>query len=567
MKKVIELIRVSTLQQAGDDRFSIPAQRTINRKTAAAHGLSLVKSIEISDVGGSDVLAAPEIQELLRLIQDPEIHGVVAREFSRLMRPENLGDFSLLQSFADSNTLLFLPDGPIDFSAKTGRLLGTIRAAIAGLEKSEFLERSFSSREEMRRQGKCPSAPHTRPFGVGYEDARGWFYLPEVEKVRRAFELFISGVSNFGELERETGLTRFNLRNVLSNPIYTGWRVYDKKRDGSKAGQYKSSDGRQAGRRKIARPPEEIIRVKVIENPIISESDFARVQAMLASKRDRHLRARHSTESRFAYHGFLVCSLCGGLEWGKTYRSESGTWDYYVCKNRIWRDRAVEQRCVAPNMKRDRLETHLDQLFSTRLTDAGFIRELADALDQRQRGTQSSRSAIDRLREQLAKLEEKRQRILGGYFEGLISQEDRDARLIAVDRDRTIAAAALESELPTHEPISAEQLVEYFRPLFTWGFLKAEAKRRILFSLVPEIHVANYVVSGLGVLVSGLGGNVPSESDDAGTNKKPPGGVTLDSGALLFARDRRTVGDYVNRHTTGNLIADRPSRIIIPLNH
>ena len=108
MKKAIELIRVSTIQQAGDDRFSIPAQRTINRKTAAANGLTIAKTIEISDVGGSDVLASPEIQDLIKRIQSPEIEGVVAREFSRLMRPENLGDFSLLQAFADSKTLLYL---------------------------------------------------------------------------------------------------------------------------------------------------------------------------------------------------------------------------------------------------------------------------------------------------------------------------------------------------------------------------------------------------------------------------------------------------------------------------
>ena len=38
----------------------------------------------MSDVGGSDVLNAPEMKELLALIENPEIHGVVAREFSAL---------------------------------------------------------------------------------------------------------------------------------------------------------------------------------------------------------------------------------------------------------------------------------------------------------------------------------------------------------------------------------------------------------------------------------------------------------------------------------------------------
>src|ERR1035437_8926601 len=89
MKKVIELIRVSTENQAASDRASIPAQRTVNRRTCKQFGLEIVRSIELADVSGASVLLAPEIQELIRLMQSPEVDGVVAREFSRLMRPEN----------------------------------------------------------------------------------------------------------------------------------------------------------------------------------------------------------------------------------------------------------------------------------------------------------------------------------------------------------------------------------------------------------------------------------------------------------------------------------------------
>ena len=56
------------------------------------------------------------------------------------------------EAFADSNTILYLPEGPIDFTSKTGRLMGTIRAAIAGLERSEILERVWTAKEEKRRR-------------------------------------------------------------------------------------------------------------------------------------------------------------------------------------------------------------------------------------------------------------------------------------------------------------------------------------------------------------------------------------------------------------------------------
>ena len=80
MKKVIELIRVSTESQAEGDRASIPSQRTVNRRTCAQYGLEIVQSIEVADVSGACVLLAPEIQELVRLMQPAEIHGVVARD-------------------------------------------------------------------------------------------------------------------------------------------------------------------------------------------------------------------------------------------------------------------------------------------------------------------------------------------------------------------------------------------------------------------------------------------------------------------------------------------------------
>src|SRR5579885_648041 len=138
MKKVIQLVRVSTEAQAASDRASIPAQRAVNQHTCAAYGLEIVKTIEFADVSGASVLNAPEMQELMELMKSPYIDGVVTREFSRLMRPEDYGDYILLQHFANTRTLLYLPDGPIDFGSKMGRLVGVIWAAFACLERTEI---------------------------------------------------------------------------------------------------------------------------------------------------------------------------------------------------------------------------------------------------------------------------------------------------------------------------------------------------------------------------------------------------------------------------------------------
>src|ERR1035437_11157554 len=118
MKKVIELIRVSTLGQADDDRAGVPSQRTANKRTCEQQGLEIGPVIEIADVSGASVLLASGMQKLIRLLQSRAFSGVVAREFSRLIRPESFADFAMLQVFADTKAVLYLPDGPVDFRNK-----------------------------------------------------------------------------------------------------------------------------------------------------------------------------------------------------------------------------------------------------------------------------------------------------------------------------------------------------------------------------------------------------------------------------------------------------------------
>src|SRR5580704_16035715 len=255
MKNAIELIRVSTEQQAGDDRAGIPAQHEANRRTALAFGLSIVRTIEIVDVSGASVLSSPEMQDLLRLMESPHVHGVVTKEFSRLIRPEKFTDYALLQQFIDTQTVLYLPDGPIDLASKSGRLLGTIRAAIAGMERREIIDRMQDAKESMRRAGKHPGGESSLPFGVAYSEENGWHYTGDAEKVRQAFSLFLSGETSYTRISSQLNIPRTNVRFILENPIYTGWRVYSERRDPSNLGYVSRPGGRQGYRRKIERAP------------------------------------------------------------------------------------------------------------------------------------------------------------------------------------------------------------------------------------------------------------------------------------------------------------------------
>jgi len=498
MKNAIELIRVSTEQQAGEDRAGIPAQRDANRRTAAAYGLTIVKSIEIVDVSGSAVLSSPQMQELLRMMESPEIHGVVTKEFSRLMRPEKFTDYALLQQFIDTGTILYLPDGAIDLASKSGRLLGTIRAAVAGLERSEILDRMNGAKESMRRTGKHAGGESSLPYGVAYSPKTGWSYTVDAEKVRTAFRLFLSGETSYTVLSQKLHIPRTNVRFILENPIYTGWRVYREKRDPSAAGYVSGLGGRQGYRRKIRRAPDEVIRVRVFDG-IVSEADFNRVQQIIELKRQKHWRSYAEQPNRYAYNGFLTCGDCSSLLYTHTSKHE-----FYVCKSRNTREARLRAArglvpCSNRYMLRKKLEPKIDFLLGEKLREPEFLSRVVDEFNARTQDAATTaiaeRTVIDK---KLAALEAKRQRILEAFFDGAINKAERDGRIAQVDADFSAFKKILIDTIPVIPDVRSETEIEQaLEPFAEWEFLEREDKRALLAAICPEIQVERYVVKSL----------------------------------------------------------------------
>src|SRR5712692_3749753 len=475
-KRAIELVRVSTSGQASDDHASIESQRTLNRRTAQQYGLAIVRSIEMTGVSGTAVLLAPEMQEMIRLMSEPEIHGIVAREFSRLMRPENYADYALLQVFVDTNTWLYLPSGPIDFGSTDGRLMGTLRAAMGGVERMEMLRKAWKAREEKRRRGELAQSRICLPFGVDHDPSRGkdgWWYTPDAERVREAFRLVLAGDTSYFSIGKQVDIEARSLAYMLKNPIYTGWRVIDKKRDMTAAGKYPTKNGRQGDRRKILRAPDEVIRVQVIDEPLISKEDFDLVQRILGMKQSFHWRTSANYEQRFTYNGYLDC-ICRSRVYTKCRRD-----DYYVCKD----------RCGAKYMRRDRLDPYLDRIFAKHLSSETFLRRIA-------RAKKKPQSNIEQIRKQIDALAGKRERVLDTYFEGVISGTERDKKITEIEREKQVFSDLLAREEPARQ-IDVETLAQQFKVFRQFDLLSRDQKRRLLNTITPRIVVANYQVEGM----------------------------------------------------------------------
>ena len=513
MKSAIELIRVSTEGQAGEDRAGIPAQRETNRRTAQVYGLRIVKSIEIVDVSGAAVLSSPQMQELMRMMETPEIHGVVTKEFSRLMRPEKFTDYALLQQFIDTDTVLYLPDGPIDLASKSGRLLGTIRAALAGLERREIIERMNDAKESMRRAGKHPGVESSLPYGVAYSPKTGCSYTADAEKVRTAFHLFLSGETSYTVLSQKLHIPRTNVRFILENPIYTGWRVYREKRDPSAIGYVGRPGGRQGYRRKIERAPEEVIRVRVLD-AILSEGDFSRVQQIIGLKKEKHWRSYAEAPSRYTYNGFLTCGDCASLLYTHTAKDE-----FYVCKSRNTREARLRAArglvpCSNSYMLRKKLEPKIDFLLGEKLRQPEFLSRVVDEFNAE---IKSSISTADTERtivnQKLANLEAKRRRILEAFFDGAIDKPERNNRIANIDSELSVFRKILLDSTPAVPKVRTEAgFEEILEPFAEWEFLERDDKRTLLATVCPEIRVERYVVKSLMLNELAEGGNEVSQN-------------------------------------------------------
>lgn len=517
MKKAIELIRVSTQGQADDDKAGIPAQRASNRRTAAAAGLEIVRTIELTDVSGTAVLRSPEIQELLRLIESPDIEGVVAREFSRLMRPERFEDFILLQAFADTKTVLYLPEGPIDLSTKAGSFMGGMRALMAGWERREILERMHGAQEEMRRAGKFASGQ--LPFGVAYENNR-WSYTGEAEKIREAFRLVLTTSLPYAGIARRLNLGRTNLRCMLSNPIYSGWRVVDQKRDPSPAGYVPRPNGRQGYRKKIRRTPEEVIRIRVMDG-IVSESDFAAVQEILSSRANREQAIRTKNQPRYMFNGFLRCAACGM----PMYSHKNQTAEYYYCKLNGTRERQKDPAggCRTPYVMAKKIEPKIDEMFSVRLqhesTLAGIAEHFAKQSKNRVAGQAHDPEAV---KQQIELLKAKRTRILDSFYDGIIDRQQRDERLASVSSDIE-AYKGLQSRLPANKPaLDVDGLVDLLSVFAEMAYLPREDKRSLLRAAHAEVSVHGYTIKSLSLRALPISTHTDSRFPMAASVAIPP---------------------------------------------
>jgi DNA invertase Pin-like site-specific DNA recombinase len=428
----------------------------------------------------------PGMAKVLGAVTSGRARGILLAEYSRLFRPDRWSDMIVLQTISDHEARIYLPSGPIDLQSELGFVQATVNNLLAAMERRRIRERMDRGKEEKRRRGNHVAGGIALPFGVTYSKAEGWAYTSDAPLVRALFRRFLQGEYNLAELARDIGIPRTNVRFILSNPIYSGWRVYDHR--------HRKFEGRNGVWKRIPRKPEDIIRVKLSLEPLVTEEEFARVQQLLLS-RPQH-RSRRSNTDIFLYRGMLACE-CGM----PVYTTSSGNGAHFYCCRTWNKDRipAGAQRCSNGHMTVHRLEEMLDSAIAEKLTDADVLWDSIIAYLSAQ-GSEETGEPIDEvgLKQRVHELERKRSRILEAFFDGLLSKSERDRRLSQLDDEVATTERLLHRDRPERMDEPTEAIFDLLVQMFgAWKNVDRVGRRQILETLSPTFTVRKYGVDGV----------------------------------------------------------------------
>lgn len=305
--RALAIVRVSTVEQAHEERFSIPHQRTHINEECRHRGFDLVHYFEFVQ-SGAKVLSdsSKERAEILRFIKEYDIRVVIVHELDRLAR-------SMLDTllFVDELeklgvTFISIHDG-FDTSTAQGKLQMQILSAFAEYFRKQLASKVMGGMVERAKEGKYLGR---RPIGYGFGE-NGYVVIREEAKiVQMMADMYLE--KNMGLRAIADHLNRMGIKSirghiwshhsvfhVLDNEVYTGVFVWDQ------------------------------IRVENAHEPILDRVTWERIQARRRRKREVGGRAQNSF---YLLSGLLRCGICKkGPLVGRQRQKDGYHHRYYTC--------------------------------------------------------------------------------------------------------------------------------------------------------------------------------------------------------------------------------------------
>ena len=257
-----------------------------------------------------------------------------------------------LQFMEDYGVNLLCVEDGIDSAGAAGKLIISVLASVAEIERSNISEQTMAGRRQKARDGKWNGG--FAPYGYKLVDREGEkakvlvINEEEAELVRLIYKLYLQGMglSRVAKWLNDNGYTKKIRQNgsvslissafvkgVLDNPVYGGFIAYGRRKN-------EKIDGTRDEYHVVKQDKDSYKLYEGQHDAIIDRETWFRVQAkreLNAFKREK----THSKEHEHMVSALLKCPVCGASMYGVVNRKKKKNSDefytdmwYYTCKNR-----------------------------------------------------------------------------------------------------------------------------------------------------------------------------------------------------------------------------------------
>ena len=381
--KAAVYLRVSTQQQAGEDRTSLDEQRLACLTYAIQHDLDVVE--EYRETVSAKTSARPEFQAMLSAARLGKFGAIVALADDRLWRGgAAMGNIEEVME-RHGVEVHIVQRGISDLNTME------ILAAVAGIDRRNIRERLLMGKRGAARAGRLPHG--SPPYGLRRgEDGRPEIVESQAVVVRRMFELYTTTQMGMPAVSRrlyeEFGVRKRHqvLYQWLRNPAYKGELLWSG--------------------------------ITIPSPPIVDSALWERANRQLASTRVS-AKGAGNTKHVYELQKLAYCRQCGRLFTPITRRdTKTGrTTAYYRC---IGYTPACREH---PYLRADWLEPKVWNdvtvgLLRNRLAAHTLAKQIHGRTDNEALGTQIADAERD-----IARWQKKRDLLLDAYLENEIPRE------------------------------------------------------------------------------------------------------------------------------------------------
>lgn len=305
-------LRKSRMEEGMETEEVLSRHQKTLKDYAQRKGIRIVETY-CEVVSGESLYARPQMLRLLEAVSEGKFEAVLVMDLDRLSRGRMKDQGIILDAFRDSGTLIVTPDKTYDLSDDIDDELAEFKTFMSRREYKIINKRLRRGLEQSIKDGYHVANP---PYGYQrtFVDKRPTLEPIEEEAcfVRMMFDMYTNGygcisiarhINLLGARPHRTArFSRSSVAAILTNPIYIGRIVYNKKthiKKGSKGNPKHIT---------ISNPQEKWTVVNGVHPPLISKELFEQAQAIMEG---RYVPAKNDGTVRSPLAGLVRCKNCG----------------------------------------------------------------------------------------------------------------------------------------------------------------------------------------------------------------------------------------------------------------